>query len=93
MVNQLPNDVTKAIESGEIEEVSGGYVFDATPEYAGIGAKPQKVAGGGDREVLGRYATREEAEKMAPIKGQTTTLIYCHGPSGLYHLRHPENVG
>ncbi len=90
MKKQLPNDVARAIESGELEKVSGGYVFNVSPGYAGVETKRWEVVDDGNEEVLGRYATRDEAMKMATAKGQSSKQIYWHCEDGLWHLRHPD---
>lgn len=88
--SELPKDVENAFNSNELEKVSGGYVFHVAPGCAGVETKRWEVVDDANGEVLGRYATRDEAIKMASAKGQSDKEIYWHGEDGLWHLRHPD---
>ena len=78
------------INENQHADISGGYVFDANgsnnyryrvfgwpePEsVAGDSSKPFEVIDDGNGAVLGRYATKEEAHKMAKRKAQSTKEI------------------
>ncbi len=86
----MENEIQKLIESEELEKVTGGYVFHVAPGCAGVETKRWEVVDDGNGEVLGRYATRNEALEMSKLKGQSSKEIYWHGEDGLWHLRHPD---
>lgn len=85
-----PEEVSELIESGELEKVSGGYVFHASPRDAGVRTKCWEVVDDGNGEVVGRYETRNEALEMAKVKGQSSREIYWYGENGLWRLRNPH---
>lgn len=79
---ELPKDVAQALENGELEEVSGGYIYGE-----GAPGLEWEVVDDGNGEVLGRYETKEEAITMAWRKGQSPKRVYWHGDQGLFRLR------
>lgn len=91
MDKEQKNEVSELIESGELEKVSGGYVFNVEPENAGVRTKCWEVVDDADGRVLGRYKTRDEALEMAKMKGQSSRQIYWHGEDGLWRLRNSRN--
>lgn len=83
-------EIQELVESGELEKVTGGYIFNVSQGWAGVETKRWEVIDDGNGEVLGRYTTKEEALEMAKLKSQSSKEIYWHGDDGLLHLRHPD---
>ena len=67
-------DEKKELIDNESEDVSGGYLLDAG-RYAGDTSKPFEVIDDADGRVLGRYANRNDAKKMAKNKNQLNRWI------------------
>lgn len=84
------NEIQELVEPEELEKVTGGYIFNVEPGYAGVESKRWEVIDDSDGKVLGRYATKKEALKMSKIKGQSSKEIYWDGEDGLWYLRHPD---
>jgi hypothetical protein len=65
---------SEVIEEPKLDKAYGGYTFNAAP-WAGVRDKPCEVIDDGNGDVLGRYATMDEATEMAGKKGQSTKEI------------------
>lgn len=61
----------KLIEESQLKEVSGGYIYGGGV----LKGKNWEVIDDAKGEVLGRYATKEDAIKMAVVKNQITTEL------------------
>lgn len=53
------------INETELENVSGGVIFNASQIMGSTPGKPWEVLDNNDGHVIDRYATRQEAEKRA----------------------------
>lgn len=65
----------KVICEADLENVSGGYVFDESKYCPWVEKPYQVIDDSNGKKVLGRYNTMQEAKKMADEKSQTTSEL------------------
>lgn len=79
---------TKKLNEDELDKVSGGYTFSAG-RYAGDTSKSFEVIDDATGNVVGRYATEDEAIRMAKKKHQSQKSIKSWNE--LYRLRRTKS--
>ena len=84
MAKKEKKNLNAQVSDDLLESASGGYVFYAG-EYAGDEYNPWEVIDDENGNVLGRFATENQAKRMAVRKGQTTAKI--NSWDELYRLR------
>ena len=68
-------NIVQAIESGDLEKISGGYLLHVARGYEGVEGLRWEVIDDGNGSIQGRYKTRKEALEGAKAKGQSTKQL------------------